>query len=69
MKGEITLIIKGHEEDKAGSSDETYEMVYNRLKTLNKLGLSLKDSVKVVCEDYSLPKKVVYDKALTIWDK
>ncbi|MEE9194178.1 MAG: 16S rRNA (cytidine(1402)-2'-O)-methyltransferase, partial [Thermodesulfobacteriota bacterium] len=69
IKGEITLIIKGYQEDKSQSSGEIEVIISNRLKTLNNLGLSLKDSVKVVCEDYDISKRTVYDKALRIWDK
>jgi len=68
IKGEITLVIKGFQEDKAESSDEIEVVITNRLKTLNNLGLSLKDSVKVVCEDYKISKKTVYDKALIVWN-
>jgi len=69
IKGELTLIIKGYQEDKSQSSGEIEVIISNRLKTLNNLGLSLKDSVKVVCEDYDISKRTVYDKALRIWDK
>lgn len=69
IKGEITLVIAGFQQDKTESSDELNEVVYKRLETLNNLGLSLKDSVKVVCEDYSIAKKNVYEKALEIWGK
>ena len=69
VKGEITLVIEGYQGDKSESSEEINEVVYNRLKTLNKLGLTLKDSVKVVCEDFGVSKKEVYDKALIIWGK
>lgn len=67
IKGEITLLVKGFERDSEYKSDEMGTLIDNRLKTLNKLGLSLKDSVKVVCEDFNVSKKTVYDKALTIW--
>ena len=69
IKGEITLIIKGLYGDKEINSDDNEEVIYNRLKLLNNLGLSLKDSVKVVCKDYSITKKDVYGKALEIWGK
>jgi len=67
IKGEITIIIKGSSEDKSVSSVNKETIISNRLETLNNLGLSLKDSVKVVCEDYDISKKTVYDKALKIW--
>ena len=67
IKGEITVVVKGSERDTNDSSDEARELICNRLKTLNKLGLSLKDSVKVVCEDFDASKKSVYDTALEIW--
>ena len=69
IKGEITLIIEGSREDKSVNSNVNEEVVSKRLKTLKNLGLSLKDSVKVVCKDYNITKKDVYEKALTIWDK
>ena len=68
VKGEITVVIKGSEKDTDDSSIEIKELIFNRLKTLNKLGLSLKDSVKVVCEDFNVSKKSVYNAALDIWD-
>lgn len=68
IKGEITLVIKGYQLDTEDSLNNDSEAISNRLKTLKKLGLSLKDSVKVVCEDYNMPKKVIYEKALIIWD-
>ena len=69
IKGEITLVIKGYQLDTKDSLNNDLKAVSNRLKTLKKLRLSLKDSVKVVCEDYSMPKKVIYEKALEIWGK
>lgn len=68
IKGEITVIIEGSRADESVSSEDKEAVISNRLKTLNNLGLSLKDSVKVVCKDYSIPKKDVYQKALAIWD-
>jgi len=67
VKGEITVVIEGLKEDESVSSEDKEAVVSNRLKTLNNLGLSLKDSVKVVCKDYNISKKEVYDKALIIW--
>ena len=69
IKGEITLIIEGSREDKSVNSNVNEEVVSKRLKTLKNLGLSLKDSVKVVCKDYNITKKDIYEKALIIWDK
>jgi len=69
IKGEITLVIKGYQLDTKDSLNNDLKALSNRLKTLKKLRLSLKDSVKVVCEDYSMPKKVIYEKALEIWGK
>ena len=69
IKGEITLIIKGSKGDESANSGVGEEIISNRLKTLKNLGLSLKDSVKVVCKDYSTTKKDVYEKALAIWGK
>jgi len=68
IKGELTLIVKGSEGDTEDSLDKSKELISKRLKTLNNLGLSLKDSVKVVCEDFNVSKKTVYDAALVIWD-
>jgi len=69
IKGEVTLVIKGYQLDTKDSLNNDLKALSNRLKTLKKLRLSLKDSVKVVCEDYSMPKKVIYEKALEIWGK
>jgi len=69
IKGEVTLVIKGCQLDTKDSLNNDLKALSNRLKTLKKLRLSLKDSVKVVCEDYSMPKKVIYEKALEIWGK
>lgn len=68
IKGELTLIVKGSEGDTEDSLDKSKELISKRLKTLNNLGLSLKDSVKVVCENFNVSKKTVYDAALAIWD-
>jgi len=69
VKGEITVIMEGKKEVRSDKSEDDLEDICNRLKSLKKLGLSMKDSVKVVNEEFDIPKKKIYDVALTIWNK
>lgn len=67
MKGEITLVIDGLKEDTRKNSSHALENAENRLKKLKKMGLSMKDAVKVVNDDFDIPKNTIYGMALTIW--
>lgn len=67
LKGEITLVVEGYKADSKRISSDMLSSIDKRLKTLKKLGLSLKDAVKVVNHDFDLPRKKIYNKALTIW--
>lgn len=68
LKGEVTLVIEGYRGDGEESSSLNLKNIENRLKSLKKLGLSLKDAVKVTNEDYEVQKNKIYEIALSIWD-
>ena len=68
IKGEICLVIEGFKGDSKNKSNNESTLVDNRLKSLKKLKISLKDAVKVVSQEFNLQKKEIYQKALKIWD-
>lgn len=68
LKGEVTLVIEGYRGNGEDSSSLNLKNVENRLKSLRKLGLSLKDAVKVANEDYEVQRNQIYEIALSIWD-
>lgn len=69
VRGEITIIIEGKRDVTNNKSINNSKEIYNRLQSLKKLNLSMKDSVKVVNEEFDVPKNSIYDTALTIWNK
>ncbi len=61
IKGEITLVVQGHEQEKHGNGKEWLEELK---RSLGKKNQSLSELAKEIARKYNIPKKIVYSKAL-----
>ena len=68
IKGEVCLVIEGYQDNNGDRLNNDLSLITKRLKSLKNMKLSLKDAVKVVSQEFKLPKKQIYQKALEIWD-
>jgi len=64
IKGEFTIVVEGNgiKADEASS-----EVMEEQLKICRDKGLSLKDSVKMITQEYRISKSKVYKEALKVW--
>ncbi|MGQ0793496.1 MAG: 16S rRNA (cytidine(1402)-2'-O)-methyltransferase [Deltaproteobacteria bacterium] len=63
IKGEFTIVIEG----KSGAEEASDESIGAEIGRLKAQGLTLKDTVKAVCETLRSPKSKTYREALRIW--
>jgi 16S rRNA (cytidine1402-2'-O)-methyltransferase len=64
LRGEMVIIVEGNQEEEKELSDEEIKELL--LQAIKKDGLSKKDAIKRICEEYSLKKNRVYDIATSL---
>ncbi len=65
IKGEIVVVVSGAEEGKGGVDEGAIE---NRLLELKGEGVSFKDALKTVADEFGAGKNSIYDFARRVWD-
>lgn len=64
IRGELVLIIQGHEEDTADKPDNLTDLLkWYKMQP----GMTLKAAVKSIATDLNLPRNLVYKEALMVW--
>ncbi len=64
IKGEFTIVVEGNS---IRTEEVSFDVMEEQLKICRDKGLSLKDSVKMITQEYRISKSKVYKEALKVW--
>lgn len=68
LKGEIVIVLEGAIAKKNNYSNDLSSLE-KKLRVLHKDNVSLKSAVEILSDVYDIPKNVIYETALKVWDK